>query len=68
MKFKLLLAAMLMPFLLTAGNDAKTIKLAAAAARVNEPLVIDGNLSESVWKGGIKINTLVQRDPIEGAA
>lgn len=67
MKIKLLLAALFIPFLLTAGNDSKAIKLAAAAARVTEPLVIDGNLNESVWKGGIKINNLTQRDPIEGA-
>ncbi len=49
------------------ADDLTDEKLAVKAIRLNESVVVDGVLSESIWKNGNGVNKFRQRDPIEGA-
>ncbi|HKQ59499.1 MAG TPA: DUF5916 domain-containing protein [Candidatus Eisenbacteria bacterium] len=42
-------------------------KPAAQAVRLEEPVNVDGTLSESVWQTAEPFTALVQRDPVEGS-
>jgi hypothetical protein len=56
---------------LAGSNERRTGAAAvveAIAVPANGPMVIDGNLSEEVWKQAPLINEFLQREPAEGAA
>ncbi|MDZ7261259.1 MAG: carbohydrate binding family 9 domain-containing protein, partial [candidate division KSB1 bacterium] len=44
-----------------------TEKEVVRAVRLQEPVVVDGSLSEPVWQNEYGVSNFVQRDPIEGA-
>jgi Domain of unknown function (DUF5916)/Carbohydrate family 9 binding domain-like len=53
-----------------AGSDERRIGAAvieAVAVPANGPIVIDGNLTEEVWKSAPLISEFLQREPAEGA-
>ncbi|UCE17576.1 MAG: carbohydrate binding family 9 domain-containing protein, partial [Gemmatimonadota bacterium] len=47
------------------ANDAKDVEV--HAIRLEEPVVVDGILSETVWNNGSEICDFIQRDPDEGS-
>ncbi len=49
------------------ADDLTDEKLTVKAIRLNESVIVDGVLSESVWQNGHGVNKFRQRDPIEGA-
>ncbi len=53
-----------------AGNNERRniVFIDAVAVPATGPMVIDGNLSEEVWKQAPLINEFLQREPAEGAA
>jgi hypothetical protein len=52
---------------LTFSADLTDDKLVVKAIRLNESVIVDGVLSESIWKNGHGVTKFTQRDPIEGA-
>jgi hypothetical protein len=38
------------------------------AKKTNQPIVIDGKLTEQVWASNIGFNNFIQRDPVEGVS
>ncbi len=38
------------------------------AARIRQPVSVDGRLDEAMWQTAVRVSGFVQRDPIEGAA
>jgi hypothetical protein len=67
---KLYLLTFLTIFLTTllnaAGVNEQNQKIEIKAVRCNEPIKIDGQLTEAVWQNGYCIENFVQRDPVEG--
>ena len=49
------------------ADDLTDEKLAIKAIRLDESVIVDGVLSEAVWKNGYGVKKFVQRDPIEGS-
>lgn len=64
----ILLLVTLISFNVFAGGDDTLIapRISIEAIRSNETIVIDGMLSENVWKNSNVISEFKQRDPIEG--
>ncbi|MGE5440423.1 MAG: DUF5916 domain-containing protein, partial [Bacteroidota bacterium] len=71
MKLKILaiLILILSGIVFGGGRDANTLKrLGAKALRVKETIVVDGRLTEEVWKHNVNcFSNFTQRDPDEGA-
>lgn len=49
------------------GDTPDSESFVVRAIRVSEPIVVDGLLTEAVWKNGNSVTKFTQRDPIEGA-
>lgn len=65
-------AIFVMFWIFTCGNvlfsaDVTDEKLVVKAIRLNDQVIVDGVLSESVWKNGHGVEKFCQRDPIEGS-
>ncbi|MEJ2544109.1 MAG: carbohydrate binding family 9 domain-containing protein, partial [Calditrichaceae bacterium] len=48
------------------GLNEQNQKITVKAIRCNEPIKIDGQLSETVWQNGNCVENFVTKDPIEG--
>ncbi len=70
MKKLVLLILLIAPFtiLKAAGKNDVNSQLVLQAVPLNEPIVIDGHLTEDIWKNGPVITRFVQREPREGGA
>jgi hypothetical protein len=65
-----ILPAVLLLALAVAGSVAAQVPEGVGpvrAVRLASPIVIDGRLEETVWKGAPSVTRFTQRDPVEGA-